>query len=566
MADTTALKNRIRAAIKSNDNQEITGPVLQQALLDMVDELNGATETEASQRQNGDSTLQQSINTERQQRQNADSTLSGMINSETQQRQDADSTLQQGINTEKQQRQEADAALDAALRQRITDEILQEKNRAEGVETIFNERISVVEQAISESEVPYGFTESGYIRVSDGQIQETPRGGHTVYISLTGRSTLEVKTYISNLGYAVAFYDINNNLLTDISIAGNGSTNIHTIDLTQSQYENAAYAVACVFTSSGDFTGFYAKTISQDGEIVQKIKNEETARQNADNSLDERLSVVEQAISESEEINHNLSESGYLKTDGTIYPTQNGAHTNHINLGNCAVLKVKTTNSNLGYAVAFYDLNDNLLTDISIIGSGSTDTSIDLTQSQYENAAYAVVSAYNQNQDFTRYYAKTVSQDGEIVQKIKDEEKILSEITEKSLGISGFAKPIYDYNVVLVYGQSLAAGQQTCPPLSTINYKGNLMIGKEWADGNSLNSMVAECPNYTQEQAEAAQKSDQEKAESPGINLCNALKYMIDDACMQTVDRKVLIVNAAIGGQSIELLLMQLEKPLDALE
>lgn len=39
MADTTALKNRIRAAIKANNNQEITGPVLQQALLDMVDEL-----------------------------------------------------------------------------------------------------------------------------------------------------------------------------------------------------------------------------------------------------------------------------------------------------------------------------------------------------------------------------------------------------------------------------------------------------------------------------------------------------------------------------------------------
>lgn len=39
MADTTALKNRIRAAIKANDNQEITGPVLQQVLLDIVDEL-----------------------------------------------------------------------------------------------------------------------------------------------------------------------------------------------------------------------------------------------------------------------------------------------------------------------------------------------------------------------------------------------------------------------------------------------------------------------------------------------------------------------------------------------
>ena len=61
MADTTALKNRIRAAIKANDNQEITGPVLQQALLDIVDELNSGTEAEASTRSNTDTALRQSI-------------------------------------------------------------------------------------------------------------------------------------------------------------------------------------------------------------------------------------------------------------------------------------------------------------------------------------------------------------------------------------------------------------------------------------------------------------------------------------------------------------------------
>ena len=79
MADTTALKNRINAAIKANDNQEITGPVLQQSLLDIVDELNGATETEASARQNGDSTLQQNINNEAIARNNADTALNTLI-------------------------------------------------------------------------------------------------------------------------------------------------------------------------------------------------------------------------------------------------------------------------------------------------------------------------------------------------------------------------------------------------------------------------------------------------------------------------------------------------------
>ena len=64
MADTTALKNRIRAAIKANDNQEITGPILQQTLLDIVDELdlNPELENEASLRQQGDTQLGNLIN------------------------------------------------------------------------------------------------------------------------------------------------------------------------------------------------------------------------------------------------------------------------------------------------------------------------------------------------------------------------------------------------------------------------------------------------------------------------------------------------------------------------
>lgn len=96
MADTTALKNRIRAAVKANDNQEITGPVLQQSLLDIVDELNGAIETEVSQHSD-DSTLQQGINTERQARIDADNALGRRIAEEEQARQSGDSTLNQII-------------------------------------------------------------------------------------------------------------------------------------------------------------------------------------------------------------------------------------------------------------------------------------------------------------------------------------------------------------------------------------------------------------------------------------------------------------------------------------
>src|SRR5574344_1613261 len=93
MADTTALKNRINAAIKANDNQEITGPVLQQSLLDIVDELNNGTEAEASTRSNADATLQQNITAEKNRAEGAESTLQQNINAEAMLRQEGDTQL-----------------------------------------------------------------------------------------------------------------------------------------------------------------------------------------------------------------------------------------------------------------------------------------------------------------------------------------------------------------------------------------------------------------------------------------------------------------------------------------
>lgn len=130
----------------------------------------------------------------------------------------------------------------------------------------------------------------------------------------------------------------------------------------------------------------------------------------------------------------------------------------------------------------------------------------------------------------------------------------------KDIGINEFQKPDADINLILVYGQSLAAGAQTCPPLSITNYKGNLMLGEfEWTsytgnNMNALNPMYARCITYTQEEAETTTKSDQALAESPGINFVNASKKLLDDYVINVVDRKFMIVNAAVGGLSIELL------------
>src|SRR5574344_489198 len=152
MADTTALKNRINAAIKANDKQEITGPVLQQSLLDIVDELNNGTEAEASTRSNADATLQQNITAEKNRAEGAESTLQQNITAEKNRAEGAESTLQQNITAEKNRAEGAESTLqqnitaennraegaESTLQQNIT----AEKNRAEGAESTLQQNIT----------------------------------------------------------------------------------------------------------------------------------------------------------------------------------------------------------------------------------------------------------------------------------------------------------------------------------------------------------------------------------------------------------------------------------------
>ena len=106
MADFSALKAAIQAVIKQNGNQEITGPILQEVLLSMVNtmgdgainSLASALSTETTNRQNADGTLQQGINSEASTRWNADTTLQNNINSEANTRSSEDTALQNAIN------------------------------------------------------------------------------------------------------------------------------------------------------------------------------------------------------------------------------------------------------------------------------------------------------------------------------------------------------------------------------------------------------------------------------------------------------------------------------------
>lgn len=354
-------------------------------------------------------------------------------------------------------------------------------------------------------------------------------------------------TYIANMGAASLQKNVVGNVWSTWIIVYEPTANIYNIytgtevnagsvpndavTLAVCRYNKLIYT-ATDFVYDGNTTGLMQSTSELRGEIAG-LKNLQGALEGGLERLFEGSRSV---------VYTNWEGVGYVNTSGSIVSSNNARYQRIDGIAMFKHISIRTSLNNLGYVIAFFDSSGQLLSNISVLGSGYKTYEVDMSGSAYESASYAIVSCYDLSLIPTAYC------------ELSDGAASIRQNDRQDLGITRFAKPIYDYNVVLVYGQSLAAGQQTCPPLSIVNYKGNKMIGYEWVTGNSIVDMYARCPNYTQQEAEAAQISDQERAESPAINLCNALKYMIDDACLNIVDRKVLVVNAAIGGQSIELL------------
>ena len=131
-------------------------------------------------------------------------------------------------------------------------------------------------------------------------------------------------------------------------------------------------------------------------------------------------------------------------------------------------------------------------------------------------------------------------------------------------GNQSLQRPVTDINLLLTYGQSNGSGQQTAPPLSRDNFRGNLMLGvQEWVNNkgntnpttfNPLYALPAASFNMTTEESEQTTIGDQVLCESSGVGYANATKNVLDNFALGLFDRVFLAINSAIGGQSIELL------------
>lgn len=100
-----------------------------------------------------------------------------------------------------------------------------------------------------------------------------------------------------------------------------------------------------------------------------------------------------------------LTEGGlFTKSGGWESKTTSTVHcTGYVDVRQYSHLTAVTSVGSSAYAVAFFDADKNLLPDISIGGGGLKTYNIDLTDAAYANVAYAFVSAYNSNADFSAY-------------------------------------------------------------------------------------------------------------------------------------------------------------------
>lgn len=131
-------------------------------------------------------------------------------------------------------------------------------------------------------------------------------------------------------------------------------------------------------------------------------------------------------------------------------------------------------------------------------------------------------------------------------------------------GNQSLQRPVTDINLLLTYGQSNGSGQQTAPPLSRDNFRGNLMLGvQEWVNNygntnpttfNPLCALPAASFNMTTEESEKTTIDNSVLCESSGVGYANATKNVLDNFALGSFDRVFLAINSAVGGQSIELL------------
>lgn len=115
------------------------------------------------------------------------------------------------------------------------------------VNSLINDNYNIIDDVDNLNSEIIDITEKpnlvGYI-TSSGFLNNTNNARHTDYIPIKkGYNMIEYKSYLTNAGYEIAFYDSNKNILKEQSILGNGSYATKTLSIPT----NAKYIILSVY-------------------------------------------------------------------------------------------------------------------------------------------------------------------------------------------------------------------------------------------------------------------------------------------------------------------------------
>lgn len=239
---------------------------------------------------------------------------------------------------------------------------------------------------------------------------------NTGKVRIEGYDKLKYNVNIS--GCAVAFFDSNDNFMSDISVLGTGSG---IIDLTDNAYANAKTVALSYYNGNDDFSGFIG-VLNNGNSIEDSISN----LQSDVEDIGEQLQITPLFPKDLP-----LDELGYWMVNGQYSSSTSGKvkNTGKVKINRYDRLDYGASIGTGGCVVAFFDSEGNIIPSLTIEGTGNYVTgTINLSSEVYSDAKYIAISYLDYSENFSNYVGKLYSSENTIDNRIVNLESAVSNL------------------------------------------------------------------------------------------------------------------------------------------
>lgn len=211
---------------------------------------------------------------------------------------------------------------------------------------------------------------------------------HTPFVSVEGYKKVTCYSKIGNEYYQLAFFDSDYALLPDVSVFGVDTYTSLEVDIP----ETAAH---CMMFRYGDDSNdailrMVAEEIAVRCDMEQTLTEEEKARARGN------IGAAADTIALREPIEVKTTETGVLTSKGIVSDLNDGNcwNTGYIPIAGYKKVYCRGRLSSGYYLLAFFDIGRNLLTDVSILGTGPNADNV-IEMDIPDSAVYCMMSHYS---------------------------------------------------------------------------------------------------------------------------------------------------------------------------